>query len=256
MSTIIAAIVVGVLLLWGGIAGLLHLVELFERKHVLALGAYTTLVSGLVMGLVLFNSHERQKQHQRDLQAQMTAVTKRLSDLSERLVGQLSEKADLTASEFEIRAKLQTERSDHINTREELAEEQQQSDELKATLNRERRSRLAYQNEINHKLDENFAQQDEQQRSIRDFLDVHQRAVRGIQKQLASVQDDVTKANTKVAEIATGQTNLLGRVTATREIGDQNAQKIEALNRSQAALYDDLVRTMAQIDSLYSWKKK
>ena len=143
MSTIIAAIVVGVLLLWGGIAGLLHLVELFERKHVLALGAYTTLVSGLVMGLVLFNSHERQKQHQRDLQAQMTAVTKRLSDLSERLVGQLSEKADLTASEFEIRAKLQTERSDHINTREELAEEQQQSDELKATLNRERRSRLA-----------------------------------------------------------------------------------------------------------------
>ena len=66
----------------------------------------------------------------------------------------------------------------------------------------------------------------------------------------------MTKANTKVAEIATGQTNLLGRVTATREIGDQNAQKIEALNRSQAALYDDLVRTMAQIDSLYSWKKK
>ena len=256
VSTIIAAIVVGVLLLWGGIAGLLHLVELFERKHVLALGAYTTLVSGLVMGLVLFNSHERQKQHQRDLQAQMTAVTKRLSDLSERLVGQLSEKADLTASEFEIRAKLQTERSDHINTREELAEEQQQSDELKATLNRERRSRLAYQNEINRKLDENFAQQDERQRSIRDFLDVHQRAVQGIQKQLASVQDDVTKANTKVAEIATGQTNLLGRVTATREIGDQNAQKIEALNRSQAALYDDLVRTMAQIDSLYSWKKK
>ena len=186
----------------------------------------------------------------------MTAVTKRLSDLSERLVGQLSEKADLTASEFEIRAKLQTERSDHINTREELAEEQQQSDELKATLNRERRSRLAYQNEINRKLDENFAQQDERQRSIRDFLDVHQRAVQGIQKQLASVQDDVTKANTKVAEIATGQTNLLGRVTATREIGDQNAQKIEALNRSQAALYDDLVRTMAQIDSLYSWKKK
>lgn len=256
MTTIIAAIAVGILLLWGGIAGLLHLVELFERKHVLALGAYTTLVAGLVMGLVLFNSHERQKEHQRDLQEQMTAVTKRLSDLSERLVGQLAEKADLTASEFEIRAKLQTERSQHASTRESLAEQERQSEQMRTNLDRERKARLAYQEDINRKLEERFAQQDERSRAIRDFLDVHQRAVQGIQKQLASVQDDITKANTRIAEVATAQTNLLGRVTATREIGDLNAQKIEALARSQAALYDDLVRTMAQVDSLYSWKKK
>jgi chromosome segregation ATPase len=256
VTTIIAAIVVGILLLWGGIAGLLRLVELFERKHVLALGAYTTLVSGLVMGLVLFNAQERQKEHQRDLREQMTAVTRRLSDLSERLVGQLAEKADLTVSEFEIRARLQTERSDHENTRQELSDQQLQFDELQATLNRERRSRLAYQDEVNRKLEERFAEQDDRHRSIRDFLDVHQRLVQGIQKQLAGVQDDVTRANTKVAEIAAGQTNLLGRVTATREIGDLSSKKIEALARNQAALYDDLVRTMAQIDSLYSWKKK
>ncbi|MDA0336029.1 MAG: hypothetical protein O2782_12750 [bacterium] len=256
MTTIIAAIAVGVLLLWGGIAGLLHLVELFERKHMLALGAYTTLVSGLVMGLVLFNAHERQKEHQRDLQDQMSVVTTRLSDLSERLVNQLAEKADLTASEFEIRANLQTERSQHGNTRDLLAEQQRQSEQLQTTLASERKLRLAYQEEINRRLDERFAQQDEQQRSIRDFLDVHQRAVQGIQKQLASVQDDLTKLNTKTSEIATGQTNLLGRVTATREIGDLNQQKLEALARSQAALHDDLVRTMAQVDSLYSWKKK
>ncbi len=256
MTTIIAAIAVGVLLLWGGIAGLLHLVELFERKHMLALGAYTTLVSGLVMGLVLFNAHERQKEHQRDLQDQMSAVTTRLSDLSERLVNQLAEKADLTASEFEIRANLQTERSQHSNTRESLAEQQRQSEQLQTTLAGERKLRLAYQEEMNRRLDERFAEQDERQRSIRDFLDVHLRAVQGIQKQLASVQDGITKLNTTTSEIATGQTNLLGRVTATREIGDLNQQKIEALARSQAALYDDLVRTMAQVDSLYSWKKK
>jgi len=256
VTTIIAAIAVGVILLWGGIAGLLHLVELFERKHVLALGAYTTLVAGLVIGLVLLNAHERQKEHQRDLQDQMSVVIKRLSDLSEKLVSQLVEKADLTASEFEIRANLQTERSQHANTREQLAEHQRQFEQLKSTLDRERKSRLAYQAEVDRRLDERFAQQDERQRSIRDFLDVHQRAVQGIQKQLTSVQADVAKANTKAAEIATGQTNLLGRVTATREIGDLNQQKIEALARSQAALYDDLVRTMAQVDSLYSWKKK
>lgn len=256
MTTIIAAIVVGVILLWGGIAGLLHLVELFERKHVLALGAYTTLVSGLVMGLVLFNAYERQKEHQKQLQEQMSAVTRRLSELSEKLVSQLAEKADLTASEFEIRANLQTERAEHANTREELAERSRQYDELESTLGRERKARLSYQEATNAKIESNFAQQDERNRQIRDFLDVHQRAVTGIQKQLASVQNDITKANTKVAEIATGQTNLLGKVTATREIGDLNAQKIEALARSQASLYDDLVRTMAQVDSLYTWKKK
>ncbi|HJP33384.1 MAG: hypothetical protein QF689_12635 [Candidatus Latescibacteria bacterium] len=256
MTTIIAAIAVGVLLLWGGIAGLLHLVELFERKHVLALGAYTTLVAGLVMGLVLFNAHERQKEHQLQLQEQMAAVTKRLSDLSERLVGQLAEKADLTASEFEIRAKLQTERANHVNTREELADRDRQFDQLKVTLGRERKSRLTYQDQTDRKLEERFTRQDERYQDIRDFLDVHQRVVQGIQKQLAGVQDDVTKANTKASEIATGQTNLLGKVTAAREIGDLSAQKIEALARSQAALYDDLVRTMAQVDSLYSWKKK
>jgi uncharacterized membrane-anchored protein YhcB (DUF1043 family) len=256
VTTIIAAIAVGVLLLWGGIAGLLHLVELFERKHVLALGAYTTLVAGLVMGLVLFNAHERQKEHQRNLQDQMTVVTKRLSDLSERLVSQLAEKADLTASEFEIRANLQTERSQHTNTREELAEQQRQFEQLQATLARERKSRLAYQDDINRQLEERFAQQDERHGSIKDFLDVQQRSVLGIQKQLTSVQDDVAKANTKAAQIATGQTNLLGSVTGSREISELNQQKIEALARSQAALYDDLVRTMAQVDSLYSWKKK
>ena len=256
MTTIIAAIAVGLFLLWGGIAGLLHLVELFERKHVLALGAYTTMVAGLVMGLVLFNAHERQREHQRDLQVQMAAVTKRLSDLSAKLVNQLSEKADLTASEFEIRANWQTERANHKNTSGQLAEQQRLREQLQTTLAKERRSRLTYQEQINRKLEERFAQQDERHGSIRDFLDVHQRAVHGIQKQLADVQDDVTKVNTKAASIATGQTNLLGKVTATREIGDLNAQKIEALARSQAALYDDLVRTMAQVDSLYSWKKK
>ena len=256
MTTIIAAIAVALFLLWGGIAGLLHLVELFERKHVIALGAYTSLVAGLVMGLVLFNSHERQKEHQRVLQDQMTAFSKRLSDLSERLISQLAEKADLTASEFEIRANLQTERANHENTRRQLAETEREKGQTRATLDRERKSRLAYQEATDRKLDERFAQQDERQLAIRDFLDVHQRAVQGILKRLASVQDDITKANIKAGEIASSQTKLLSQVTAARAVSDVNAQQIEALVRSQAALYDDLVRTMAQVDSLYSWKKK
>lgn len=256
VSTIIAAIAVGLLLLWGGIFALLHLVELFERKHVLALGGYTTLVAGLVMGLVLFNSYERQKEHRLQLQEQMGAVTRRLSELSERLVGQLAEKADLTASEFEIRANLQTERSQHANTRELLATSRREYEELEQGMARERKARLDYQQEIDQRLDRQFTGLDERYESIKGFLEVHRRAVQGIQKQLLSVQDDVTRANTQISEVSTTQTNLLGKVSASRQISDLNAQKIEALARNHAALYDDLVRTMAQVDSLYTWKKK
>ena len=74
MTTIIAAIAVGLLLLWAGILGLLKLVDFFERKHILSLGAYTTLVAGVVMGLVLFTIQERQKEHRRDMEKAHTGV--------------------------------------------------------------------------------------------------------------------------------------------------------------------------------------
>ena len=256
METIIAAVVVGLLLLWGGVFGLLQLVALFERKHVLGLGAYTTLVAGLVMGLVLFNSYERQKEHRAELQDQMTEVTKRLSDLSERLVSQLAEKADLTASEFEIRSRLQNEQVDHQRARDKLADLNDQYQNLKKEMAAERQARLSYQDDQNRKLGERFDKEEERYRGIRDFLDVHRRTVQGMQKQLASIQDETSKLNTQVSGISTRTNSVVGKVNAAAQVQDLNAERIEALARSQASLYDDLSRTMAQVDSLYTWKKK
>ena len=256
MATIIAAIVVGLLLLWGGIAALLRMVELFERKHVLALGGYTTLVAGLVMGLVLFNANERQKQHRADLQTQMGVVTQKLGDLSERLVSQLAEKSELTASEFQIRANLQKERSDHERTRQDLAGSVKNHEQLQSRFEQERSARRAYQEKINRQLEERLAAEDERYNGIREFLEIHRRTVTGIQKQLASVQDDVTRLHTQATTIATNQTNLWGKVNSSRQITELNAQKLDALSRSHAALYDDLNSAMAQVDSLYTWKTK
>ena len=143
MATIIAAIVVGLLLLWGGITALLRMVEIFERKHVLALGGYTSLVAGLVMGLVLFNANERQKQHRADLQAQVNIVTQKLGQLTERLMSQLAEKSELTASEFQIRANLQKERSDHERTQQDLAEQVQRHQQMETRFELERSARRA-----------------------------------------------------------------------------------------------------------------
>lgn len=256
MNTIIAAVVVGVLVLWGGVLGLLRMVDLYERKHILGLGAYTSLVAALIMGLVLYNSYERQKESRRELREQMQAVTQRLSDLSERLVGQLAEKADLTASEFEIRAKLQNEQAHHERTRNELAAGRSEYEGLEGVLARERQARTSYQEEQNQRLEQRFRKEEERYEGIRQFLDRHLRTTQGMQKQLASLQQEASLLKTNVSGLATTQNNLLGRVNEGRQLQDLNAQKTEALARSQAALYDDLLKTMAQVDSLYTWKKK
>ena len=91
---------------------------------------------------------------------------------------------------------------------------------------------------------------------MRDFLDRHLRTVQSMQKQLVTLQDDAARLNTQVTGIASAQNGLVGKVNSLREVQDLNSQKIEALSRSQATLYDDLLKTMAQVDSLYSWKKK
>jgi chromosome segregation ATPase len=208
------------------------------------------------MGLVLFTAHERQKEHQRQLREQMNDVTKRLGELSERLVGQLEEKSELTASEFEIRARLQTEVAHHKRTQGELAETVARSDELDNVLAGERRARNAYQAEQNRKLAERFAVEEQRYKEIRDFLDVHQRLVRGLQKQVTAVQEDATTLRMTTAALETNQNGLIGKVSAARELSNLSSQKIDAIARSQAALYDDLTRTMSQVDSLYYWKKK
>ena len=248
MNIIIAAIVGGLLLLWGGVLGLLRVVDMFERKHVLLLGAYTTLVVGCVMGLVLFTNYERQKENRRELQDQMNEFSKRLSELSTRLVSQLEEKADLTASEFEIRSRLQNEQQHHKRTRGELATQLDQNNALENKLLAERKARLRYQADINAKMNDRFQQEDQR---YKDFTEVHRRSLSTVQKQLSTLQDDITGLQTRTASMENKQNTLLGKVNTTREIQDLSTQKLDALARSQAALYDDLTRTMAEVDSLY-----
>ena len=256
MNIIIAAVVGGILLLWGGIVGLLKVVDLFERKHIFFLGAYTTLVASTVMGLVLYTSYERQKEHRRELQAQMKEFSNRLQDLSDRLVGQLEEKADLTASEFEIRSRLQNEVKHHERTSNELTAKVQEHDELEQILAAERQTNRDYQTEQNSKLDERFQQEETRYQGIQDFLDVHKRSLQAVQKQLSAVQDDISRLNTQTAALQNTQNSLLGKVNSTRQIQDLTTQKLDALARSQEALYNDLNQTMTEIDSLYTWQKK
>ena len=256
METIVAAIVAGLLLLWGGVLALMKMVERFESKHVLGIGAYTTAVAGLVMGLVLFIAHERQREHRRELQEQMKGVTERLGDLSERLVSQLAEKADLTASEFEVRSRLQKEKVAHKQTRDTLGELGARYGELEAKLEKERRARLQYQEGQNKKAAERFRKEEERYEGIREVLDLHRGTTKGMQKQLARIQDETARLNKQVSGFSASQNSLIGKVNSTAEVQDLNTRKVDAVARNQASLYRDMTRTMAQVDSLYRWKRK
>ena len=248
MNVIIAAIAGGILLLWGGVLGLLRTVDMFERKHILLLGAYITLVVGCIMGLVLYTNYERQKENRRELQNQMNEFSQRLGELSTRLVSQLEEKANLTGSQFEIRSRLQNEQEHHKRTSNELATQLDKNNALQNRLDNERKARLRYQSNTNAKLDERFMQED--QRYL-DFTEVHRRSLSTIQKQLSALQDELTRLQTRASSMENKQNTLLGKVSTGREIQDLSTQKLDALARSQAALYDDLTRTMAEVDSLY-----
>lgn len=256
MAVIILAICVGVALLWGGVFALLKMVDLFERKHILGLGAYATLVAGMVMGLVLFTVYDRQKEHRRELQKQMDEVAKRLSDLSERLVGQLEEKADLTASEFEIRAKLQTEQEQHLRSKNALATEVSHSEQLSGELDKERRARARYQKDQNRKIEQRFNNEKERYEGISELLITSKSTLLNIQKQLTSVRDDASHLRTQVTNVQSSQTSLLGKLNTAREVQDLNSQKVDALASNQTALYEDLSKTMAEVDSLYTWKHR
>ena len=255
METIVAAIAAGLILLWGGVLALLKMVERFERKHVLGVGLYTTTVAGLVMGLVLFSFHERQREHRRELREQMKGVTERLGVLSERLVGQLAEKADLTASEFEVRSRLQNEKAAHKKTRDSLGKLNARYGELETNLEKERRARLQYQEGQNKQAAERFREEEVRYEGIRELLDLHRGTMKGMQTQLSRIRDETTRLNRQVSGVNATQNSLIGKMDATAEVGDVNTAKIDALARSQASLYRDISRTIAQVDSLYRWKR-
>ena len=249
MNVIIAAVLGGILLVWGGFWGLLRIADPFERKHVLILAAYTTVVVGCIMGLVLFINHERQKEHRYQLEAQMDEFSTRLSELSTRLIGQLEEKANLTASEFEIRSLLQNEKDHHTRTRNQLANQIDRNNALQNKMDAERNQRLRYQADTDRLLEERFEQEDVRYQNL---ADTQKRSSADVQAQLGSFNSELTRLQEQTATLQRNQQAIIDKIAAARETQTLSAQKLDALARSLITLSNDFHQTMAQVDSLYS----
>ena len=249
MNVIIAAVLGGILLVWGGFLGLLRIADPFERKHVLILAAYTTVVVGCIMGLVLFINHERQKEHRYQLEVQMEDFSTRLSELSTRLISQLEEKANLTASEFEIRSLLQNEKDHHKRTRNQLATQIDRNNALQNKMDTERKERLRYQSDTDRKLEKRFQQEDLRYQNL---AEAHKRSLASVQAQLGPLNSTLTRLQEQTATLQRNQQAIIDRTAAARETQTLSAQKLDALARSLSALSNAFHQTMAQVDSLYN----
>ena len=147
MNTItLFTILGGLILLWGAILALIKWMSPVQNKHVLGLGAYISVVAGVLLFLVIHTSMKQQERALQDtrtrLNQELETFRERLSQLTDKLMGQIAEKAELTESEMEVRGNLQTERAEHIRTREVLAQTEEQMGQVGAELDREKDARV------------------------------------------------------------------------------------------------------------------
>lgn len=245
MELLAAAIAANLILLWGGIVTLLRLVPSPTPRHVLGLGAYATLVVGAILGLVLYTLQERQREHRVELEKQMGTVTHRLDELGGRLVQQLEEKADLTASEFEIRARLQHEQEGHQRTQEELAQRERK-------LAEEEQRQREYQVQTDRQLQDRFEREEARFQTLQGGLERQQALLDALQRQVAALQQTATQALSQQAGLQRQQEGLDGKLDA---LGSAQSRQVQQLQALQAQL-EVLARIRTAVDSLYHWKKK
>lgn len=253
MALILAAVLGGTVLLWGGVLGMARLVDRLERRHLFLLGAWATLAAGAATGLVLFANHEEQRQHRQELRQQMDDFARRLQDLSERLVGQLEEKADLTASEFEIRSRLQNEQKSHERTRAELASRSQEYGRLEQVIAGEREAGRTYQTEVNRRLEERWTREDGRYQALQQTV-----AAQGqtLQQQSATLREELGRLTNAVAALQRSQEETANRLANWRQSQEQATQRLEGMERTLAGVQAGLDHARSRVDSLYSWRKK
>ena len=153
MKIILLTVIGALILLWGGALALIRWVDPIRKEHVLWLTAYTSVLSGLLIYIVIQTSMTQREaalvKTRARLNNELEMFRERLSDLTTRLMGQIAEKAELTQSEWKVRGDLQTERRQHARTRQELAGARARLADTQAELTKETAAHSAYLDSLN-----------------------------------------------------------------------------------------------------------
>ena len=257
MNTVIVLTILGALvLLWGGILALIKWIvkDGIEHKHLYGLGAYISVICGIFIYLVIHTSITQQEaaltETKTRLRQELEHFRNQLGDLTDKLMGQIAEKAELTQSEMEVRGNLQTERAEHKRTREDLAQSQTQWQQTQAELIREADAHRAYLDSLNTER--------ALHRSARERLQEEQQRHSGTQRELQSTRDELSTARERLgaqkAELDRLRKDIElaeARTKQAQENEHQLQQKIAAQQKALGTQQKALDLLQASVDSIY-----
>jgi len=257
MTQVIILTVLGALaLLWGGIFCTVKWIarDGIEERHLHALGGYISVVCAIFIYLVLRTSVTQQEAALADTKARLRENLEefqtQLGDLTERLMGQIAEKAELTQSEMEVRGNLQTERAEHKGTRAELAQTRRELTDTRTELIREADAHRANADSLSteralHRATRNRLA-DEQEKHGRT-----QQALRATRKDLAKSQERVGNQKSEIGRLRKSLSAAEGKVRKALDNESKLREDLAAQRRALGIQQEALQLLQASVDSIY-----
>jgi chromosome segregation ATPase len=254
MKIILLTVLAGLLILWAGIAAMLKWIRPVKDEHILWVGGYASIVTGVLLFLVINTSMTQQKSALTEtrtlLRDQVDTMGATLRENTERLMGQLEEKAELTSSEMEIRGMLSQERTTHAQTRARLAETINEVKAVSSLRDRERQAHFAHRDSLNTERSLHATTQER--------LTAEEQGHRDTRNALTKTQRELGQTDEKARHLAKG----IGRLRESVEKAESRAEKSEDNEKGLLSQFrsqdgqlgqhtESLIRLQAMVDSLF-----
>jgi len=187
---------------------------------------YTSITVTIFLILVLQTSLTQQEKilvnTQTRFQDEMSAFRDRLSEQTDKLYGQLNEKAQLTGSEIEVRGKLRNEMDQHRRTQEELAVTK---DALNKTQTLFQSTYRAYVDSLNTERALHASTQNRLDREIRIHADARSERDKSLQN-LSKVEERVRLQDRQLKDLNTLLDQAQANAKRAQEISEQAAKRL------------------------------
>ena len=212
---------------------------------------YTCVIAATVIVLIMQTWLTQQEQTlqntQERFQQELSAFRDRLGDQTERLMSQITEKAQLTGSEVEVRGKLQNEIDHHKRTQQELANARDLMRQIQTVLDRETAAHRAYLDSLNTERSLHASAQNRLEREMRLHGET-QNQLRDTRQNLSQAQERVKIQDRQLKEL----NDMLERAQANAKKALENAETaaIRLLQKSDDH-QQSLMIIQAATDSIY-----
>ncbi|MDA0747775.1 MAG: hypothetical protein O2954_14735 [bacterium] len=251
MNVILFTIVGALILVWGAAFALIKWMQPLQNKHFWGFSGYISVVCGALIFLVIQTSLMRQDSAMKETRARIDqsveAFRTRLDELSNKLFTQVAEKADLTKSEWQVRADLQAEKAQHVETRGTLGRTRDQLRDTQAELVKEAAARNAYVDSLNTER--------AQHRDTRDRLGQTQGVLQEREQGLASTRQELARAQERLtvqqADLERLRTALTQAETRTRQALENTSTSQDQIQKKLTLQQGALELLQSAVDTIY-----